>query len=718
MKYPKSFLLFIAGTLPFMILIVSGLTLYFSNRDEISFTFVDIVLPLAASFLAASLILYLVLWLFLRFRNLPGITAGLLTGMAVAVWVQSQLLVWKFGQFDGQLIDWGSWKNSMYIDGALWVAIITVSLFIFIRGKQKIAEVLVLAVYLAGTVSILITLLRAPEKTESRADESAYKEIFSFHPKNNVLIILLDDFQSDYFNHIANTFPGEISELDGFTFYRNTTTRFPTTKASLPSIITGKLYRNEEKYADYITHAYKEFNLFQAYRDRSFNTCFVGQLQNLFPDVISMENVANRMSNVHFYKFFRYLDYGFFRALPTFAKPVIYNRGNWFFIYRLRQQYPPEYHGGDIRFLELIERNVSVRSAGKGSLKFFHFFIPHAPWRVNENLKFDPGLTGDSGYIRQTRGAVRLVSRILKTLKKAGIYELTEIVILSDHGTGNQGIANPRNIYDETVSLVPGSVQSSSMALLLHKPAKSKGNLRVSDVPLELTDLACLLGLHDGDTLGREFRKAISGQERLRTFYYYQWGQEYWSNNYLPPMTEYCISGNSYSRESYSAGKSVFTSEGITPIPARPAPSYKLGRKITFSTKGNGESDPFIRGGWSLSEASQRWTDGPLAGLSFKLEEPPRKDVVLRILALGYVAHDKIRAQVVTVVVNRVPVGRLLVKEGGWYEAVIPVSLIQGNRVNIVFKISDPMAPSSVEKIQDNRKLGLGIAQLIMEEIK
>ena len=718
MKSFNKFLLLAACTLPFMILIVSGLSIYLSNRNEIVFNFLDIILPLMGLFLLLSIFLFLLLLFFRRYPSVFDILTGLLVGLSWTVWVQSQLLVWNFGHFNGQNITWDKWRVNMYIEGALWIVIIGVVLTVFIKRKHKIGRAFVSGIYFLGCISVIIAFMKAPDKIERTIDESEYSDIFSFHPKNNVLIILLDDFQSDYFEAIATKYPAEVADLDGFTFYRNTISRFPTTKASLPSIMTGTLYRNEGPYKDYITESYKKFNIIQAYKAKSYSTSFVGQLEGVFPDIISMENVAYKRNNAYFYNLFEYLDYGVFRALPTFLKPVIFNNGNWFFTFLLRSKYPPKQHGADVRFLELLEKNASVNSTKEGTFKFLHFFIPHAPWRVNENLQFDPGLMGDKGYLRQTRGAIRLASRILETLKKISIYDNSEIIIMSDHGTGSLPSINHKNIYYETLYNVPSYVQSSSLALLLHKPVNSNGKLITSDVPLELTDLSCLLGLRSHDTICSDFSIAKSGGLRERTFYYYEWGQEYWGTEFLPPMTEYCISGPANSSESYSLGKFIFTSKGAEKISSPSYAPYTPGKEILFSSASKGEADPYIRGGWSPAESYQRWTDGPVAGLSFLLEKAPQKDLLLRLYAFGYLGHNKINCQMVTILVNQEPVGRWLVKEDKWYEASIPKKLVPDGIVTIIFKISNPMSPEQSEKSKDVRKLGIGAVKLVLEEVK
>jgi hypothetical protein len=56
-------------------------------------------------------------------------------------------------------------------------------------------------------------------------------------------------------------------------------------------------------------------------------------------------------------------------------------------------------------------------------------------------------------------------------------------------------------------------------------------------------------------------------------------------------------------------------------------------------------------------------------------------------------------------------------KKQGWYEAIIPMNLISGGSVNLVFKFSHPMEPHQVEGTRDFRKLGISIFRLVMKEV-
>jgi len=718
MKPSKFLLLFIAGLFPFMTLFVSGFSIYLVNRNEIIFTPWDIILPIALLFIVLTLLLWLLLWSVRNRGRAASLISGLLLGISVAVWIQSQLLVWNFGQFNGQVIPWGQWTVTMIVEGAIWLIVIAGGIAGFVKSRPEIRKTYITIAYLLGIASLIISFLNAPERSQKIVWDEDNRDIFTFNQKNNVLIILLDAFESDYFGLIAQKYPSDITELDGFTFYRNTISQYPTTKASLPNILTGGVYKNKHPFYDFYQVMYDRFNIIRPYAERSYSTYFLGHLAGSFPDFISMERATYKLSNNASRPILEYLDYTFFRALPTSLKPLVYNDGNWFFTLHFRKKYPPLQHGVDIQFLELLEKNANLSSTRNGSFKFFHFSVPHFPCYVDENLKFNPNLRGESGYISQARGALKIASRILALLKRLGIYDRSEIIILSDHGSVIHKPIDRGTIYDDALDMVSPLVQSSSLALLLHKPSGSKGSLTISDAPLELSDLGCLLGIQKNDTVCRDFQTAISGGTRQRMFYHYAWGHEYWDSFYLPPITEYIVTGDAWRRGSFAPGKFIYTEKGAQPIKKTPTPiSYELGKEILCFTEGNHEQNPYALTGWSNPELYQQWTEGSMASLSFRLEEAPRKDLVFRLQGFGYLGNGKIPYQVVTVVVNSVPLAKWMVnEEKKWYEVTVPADIIKDTRVNIVLSISNPMSPSASGDSDDTRKLGIGVCRIILAE--
>ena len=70
--------------------------------------------------------------------------------------------------------------------------------------------------------------------------------MFELSRTRNVIHIVLDAFQSDVFGEIlAEERPKLDRSLSGAVFFANHTGAFPTTIASMPAMLTGKVYRND-----------------------------------------------------------------------------------------------------------------------------------------------------------------------------------------------------------------------------------------------------------------------------------------------------------------------------------------------------------------------------------------------------------------------------------------------------------------------------------------
>ena len=715
MKYSKLFLVSIACALPFMIMIVSPLSFYLGNVNEIAFDLEDVAAPVAGFFVAASVVLFCLLYLFRLWPKPSAILAGLLVGMAMAVWVQSQLLVWNFGQFNGRDIDWSKWRPQMFLGGTIWILIISFSIIGFRKRIKKFENSVLMAVYLLGFLSVTSSFVVAPKNTKATIDDAEYRNLFNFHPDRNVLVVLLDAFQSDYFDLISKDYPDEVNELDGFTFYRNTISRYPSTMGSLPSIMTGAVYKNQMPFPDFIAESREKFGLMRAYRNKSYTTHFAG-LEGTYPLAMSMQRIVDKLGTEKVNPVYEYLDYGAFRALPTFLKIKIYDKGNWFLSAIMRTKYPPGDHGTDLRFLNLFQERANVKPVSAGSFKILHFCFPHPPVNVDEKLEFNSGLSGENGYTRQARGAVKLACEILKKLKSLGIYDNTEIVIMSDHGTWEYLPKNQVETDSVALSQVPTKVQSSSHALLLHKPAYAKSRMVVNEMPLESTDLACMLGLPNSNNDCGTYQGALAGESRQRSFYFYEWVVEDYQREYLPDMTEYIITGNAYSRQSYHLGNSFPSPKSKKELEARSP--YKVVREIRFSAEGKGEEEASLLNGWSWPEPTHRWTEGPVAGLSIKLPKKPQRDMMLRLWGDGYYDKRKNEFQKVTVFVNSKQLITWTMSHEGEYNVPFKASMAQDGVLNIVFKLSNPCNAQLPEHAKDPREFGLLVEKLSIEEKK
>ncbi|MPN59222.1 hypothetical protein SDC9_206943 [bioreactor metagenome] len=143
---------------------------------------------------------------------------------------------------------------------------------------------------------------------------------------------------------------------------------------------------------------------------------------------------------------------------------------------------------------------------------------------------------------------------------------------------------------------------------------------------------------------------------------------------------------------------------------------YTLGESVSFGAEGT--NSVFLADGWSAQEERHRWTEGPQAGLSFRLQErDAKKDILLRLKASAYLGRG-IPHQEIGVFANEKKIASWQMKGLDWYEAIVPSGLIgKEGLLNIVFTISKPTSPSDISKSKDTRKLGIAVRELILRDL-
>ncbi len=701
MKRSLGFQLAMSSVLPFLLFFSAPLCFYFDNFITVKFSLTSVLLPVAAMFAGISCLFFL---LFYSIRNNPRffkVLSGLIIGFSVAIWAQIQLLGWGFKVVEGKVIEISQWRIPMIIELIIWGLIITSFVFFIFRGGESRTKMTLQVIFLLGFISITTSFLSAPSKAAQIDNQKDFDEVFSFHEKNNVIIVLLQGFQSDYFDLIRKEHPDEVSFLDGFTFFKNTMSHYPTSTLNLPAIESGKLFKNQEQFINFSSDAFSGFNLEKYYREKGYNSTLVSR----FPGNVSLNELLQHSSAAFVAPLNQFLDYGIFKSVPTVLKKYIYNNGTWL-LSSLSKLYPPVPFGDDVRFVELFEKSAEVKSSARvGSFKFIQLYSPQLPMCVDEKMQYNDSLSGKEGYLKQARGALTLVKRMVQRMKELNLYENSEIVVMADNGT----LEIP--LLGRESGLVPNRIISSSLPLFLYKAPMAKGVLKVDNAPLYNSDVGCLLKVKNANLDYTGFNSARNGENRPRTFIFYDGNAGY---DNIPKMTEYIVAGPAYESENWRLGNRLYTPTGIVDVTSDC--QYVIGTTIDFSSKGKASN--YLLAGWSDPEPSHRWTDSRLAGLHFQIATLFKGDLVLRLKGYGYSVEGKIDNQKVNVLINGHQVAQWMVKNDMWYEATIPNSIVPDGQINMVFEISNPAAPADFGQSDDKRMLGMAVRELEIKEKK
>jgi hypothetical protein len=139
---------------------------------------------------------------------------------------------------------------------------------------------------------------------------------------------------------------------------------------------------------------------------------------------------------------------------------------------------------------------------------------------------------------------------------------------------------------------------------------------------------------------------------------------------------------------------------------------YRPGERLDFS-----KTLPYLsRAGWSDPESWGTWTDGDSASLFLDLPAVPDTDMALHVEGRAFV--DTLHpTQSVRVVVNGKNVGLLEYTSQKMLTQtlIVPQHAFSSLQVEIDLIPTHPVAPSDTGASKDTRRLGLGVASILLE---
>jgi len=311
-------------------------TIYFGNISEFNISLMDLLKYYAVPGMI-MLLIFLGISIALS-RKYLSLYVALVFAVGVLLWLQGNILVWKYGLLDGQGFDWSHnvWRG--WLDGALWI-VLSVLACVFSRRVSKIAglaSVVLLSLQLVTlSYSAIIHNSEIWKEKKLPAIVSAPEEIFEFSSSKNVIHIMLDAFQSDLFEDIIATDPNYYkSVLDGFTFFRETTGAFATTYMSVPASFSGKYYRNQVPMKEFVKRTLNGKTITNELYNNGYDVDLVhmssmyaqGLYSNIYfiPMAYGEDKKQDEKANSALM-----MDLVLFRLSPHFFKKLIYNNQSW-----------------------------------------------------------------------------------------------------------------------------------------------------------------------------------------------------------------------------------------------------------------------------------------------------------------------------------------------------------------------------------------------------
>lgn len=502
----------------FMLFIFAPLEIYFSSINDLWFTVYDF-----AGYLIIAFIVYVVCVLLLNYLFANRFSKGYnkfvyyMFLLGLAFYVQGNFFLIDYGQLDGSPINWSEYRLEGFVSVGLFIAILVLGTVILIKMRiekvRKVTKGISLCLILIQFITLTTISLVTDGFTVKEDYVSTSRNEWNYSSNENFNILLLDAFDSRVFDELLNgECKSEIEELfSDFTYYRNTTSVYPYTDYSIPQIITGKNYLNQELYGDYINDSYSSSPLLTELKKKNYRTNIYQFVRIPSGDIVSeIDNWERTRLTVSSHK--RLLGYIYklvgFRYLPQPLKQTC-----WFY---------PDDEMDDMKIVNYVDEegnrsNKETIEVSSWDNKRFYENIDQLRATEEENVFHFYHLKGlhparnldkdfndakDVSLQETAKGMFNLLDRYLNKLKEEGIYDDSIIIIMADHA--EEGYLEPH--YKQC-------------PLLLVKGIGENHAFAVTDIPVSYSDLQVgYRNLLNKTNLDNIFE--IQDKNRERDFYF------------------------------------------------------------------------------------------------------------------------------------------------------------------------------------------------------
>lgn len=693
--------------------------LYNSNPGEFRASLVE-VMPTLLLAAAALLLMLLAAGFFLPEKLFP-IYVSVLLALGVLSYLHGNIFVWDYGVLDGTDLSLASsWKG--WVDGGLWL----LALWGAVRFRNSIARQAWMIASTLVVLQLIGTTIAASQATSvpgGPEDESFEPPsgLSSFSAHSNIVHLILDAFQSDIFEELLDEEPSLSEAFDGFTFFRNATTPSAVTYLSVPSALSGRVFRNDKPISEFMAEALNGKNLFSAAKERGWDVDLaVGTWWNKrSPAFSNYYRIPSPYTSGQEYRRSSALllaDLSLFRQSPHFLKAWIYNGQSWLFSSLASDDEALRFeHFAHLAFLDDLTGDLST-GRPRPVYKLMHLITPHAPQVVGDSC----GFAGEvlpytrENFKRQSKCTLESILRLFEEMRNKGVYDSSVIVVHGDHGGGVSFTMSTREGGSINSKESRHRLWGAPLPMVLVKPRATHGPLHVSRAPVELPDipatLASLLGWEETFP-GRSMFDIREDERRVRSYYWSSLHRtDAFAKDYFDSLLEYRIEGSVFQEASWSRGAAV-RSRTLNDLSA-----YVWNSRIEFGLDGN--SKPYQLAGWVTAGTNFfTWTQGDLATLRIPVDRIDGS-VTLEVEVKPLLKEGVLDSQRVDVLIDQRKVGEWRVTHEGFHKETmaIPADWLVEGELELGFKFQDARAPVDLGINNDERKLALAFHSVLLRQ--
>lgn len=447
-KYVKysSVNLLVLFLLIFMLGIFGPTEIFFGNYKELGFVFSEF----GWKFLGAGFVISIVIAVVVTFLpdKIQKILISIVFATACAAYVQVMFLNANSDMIGATAEGYSAEKAEIIKNIGVWLGIfIVIFLIMFIKKKtwRKVAAIgsaILLGIQMAAYVSLFITAPKEAFQYEKGETILSSENQFKVSTKENVIILLLDNFSSTWLDVALRTYPDLLDDFPDFTYYNNTNCDYYSTYPSFTRLVTGNEFNPELTVNDYTLDSWNNEETERYYDILHRN----GYLVNVYTEDASilvggnslditegkLDNVIETGSSVqvdHNLMTKTLLKMSLYRYAPSICKSY-FDVGMGAYS-QIAKHAESKIQSMNSDFYSALKTEGLQTVNDTKLFQFYHLTGTHE-FKNDELCQYS-----DNATMEQTiKGIFVMLKEYFSQLKTLGVYDNSTIIVTTDHGVG------------------------------------------------------------------------------------------------------------------------------------------------------------------------------------------------------------------------------------------------------------------------------------------
>ena len=152
-------------------------------------------------------------------ERLLGAARVVLLSILLSTFLQGDFLNINFGVLNGADVEWKKYLGRMILDLVVWLAIFLTTIFLYVKRKELYNKVqLCSSIFILGISLITIAVLSFQHgswnKTKEGKNVLTNEGMYETSTEDNIVVFVLDMYDSDYFSQLLKNKPELYKELD------------------------------------------------------------------------------------------------------------------------------------------------------------------------------------------------------------------------------------------------------------------------------------------------------------------------------------------------------------------------------------------------------------------------------------------------------------------------------------------------------------------------